>query len=94
MQEVKNAKFERLEFEKLDPHAIPIVPRDFKKVEEIDQPLKKDFNSSYPLNVFSYNILADRCTTERFKEKLYPNKERAVLQDFRYRSTRILKEIA
>ena len=87
---------ENVDFKKLDPNATPIVPRDFKEVKKVGsfhQPLKKDFNASYPLNVLSYNILADCYTTDVYKERMYQEKDRAVLQDFNYRSTRILKEI-
>ena len=84
------------DFKKLDPNATPIVPRSFKEVKKNNafyQPLKKNFDSSYPLNVLSYNILADCYTTDIYKDRMYQNKDRAVLQDFTYRSTRILKEI-
>ena len=90
------AQNEEKDFKKLDPFATPIVPRSFKVVkknESFHQPLKKNFDSSYPLNVLSYNILADCYTKDDFKKRMYQNKDRAVLQDFNYRSTRILKEI-
>lgn len=42
----------------------------------------------------SYNILADYYTKEDKAPKLWPNMDMALMQDFDFRATRVIREIS
>ena len=75
----------RYNYTKLDPKCTPMAKRGWRTVST-------QKGDAVKFKVLSYNILAD-AYTRGLNVSHYPGKDLAVLQDYNYRSTRVLMEI-
>ena len=75
---------QRYNYKALDPRATPIAKREWKTVKQ---------SNNVKFKVLSYNVLAD-AYTRGLNVHHYPGKPLSILQDYSYRSTRVLMEIA
>ena len=74
---------------RINPYKYHIPHRKWRKVAD---PTKIE-GKSFKMRVLSYNVLADAYTKGLSNISHYPGKKANVLQDFEYRSQRVMREI-